>query len=132
LPDSSWYKIPKRWKIYQMTTKYTKWPQNIPNDHKIYQMITKYTNWPQDIPNYKNIPKDKKSIKWLHNIPIDHKIYQMSVKYMYTKIFHCKTLQNLSKLGFLVWKQTIWKPWLEPEKILWSEIFCFRLWNCLI
>jgi hypothetical protein len=28
----------------------------------------------------------------------------------YTKIFHCKTLQNLPKLGFLVWKQTIWQP----------------------
>jgi hypothetical protein len=24
-------------KIYQMTTKYTKWPENIPNGHKIYQ-----------------------------------------------------------------------------------------------
>jgi hypothetical protein len=24
LPDFSWYKIPKRGKIYQMTTKYTK------------------------------------------------------------------------------------------------------------
>jgi hypothetical protein len=26
LPDFSWYKIPKRGKIYQMTTKYSKWP----------------------------------------------------------------------------------------------------------
>jgi hypothetical protein len=26
LPDFSWYKIPKRGKIYQMTTKYIKWP----------------------------------------------------------------------------------------------------------
>jgi hypothetical protein len=29
----------------------------------------------------------------------------------YTSIFHCKALQNLPKLGILVWKQTIWKPW---------------------
>jgi hypothetical protein len=59
--------------IYQMTTKYTKWLQNIPKDHNIpndyniyqmatkyvyqrttyniYQMTTKYTKWPQNIPN---------------------------------------------------------------------------------
>jgi hypothetical protein len=29
----------------------------------------------------------------------------------YNKIFHSETLQNLPKLGFLVWKQTIWQPW---------------------
>jgi hypothetical protein len=28
--------IPKRGEIYQMTTKFTKWPQNTPNDHNIY------------------------------------------------------------------------------------------------
>jgi hypothetical protein len=33
---------------------------------------------------------------------------------MYTSIFHYKALQNLPKLGFLVWKQTIWKPCLGP------------------
>jgi hypothetical protein len=51
LPDFSWHNIPKRGKIYQISTtlpngpKYTKWPQNIctkwslniPNDHKLYQ-----------------------------------------------------------------------------------------------
>jgi hypothetical protein len=41
LPDFSWYNIPKRDKIYQMTLKYTKGPQNIPNDHKIHQMTMK-------------------------------------------------------------------------------------------
>jgi hypothetical protein len=56
-------------KIYQITTKYTKWPLNISNGRKIDQMVIKYT-----------------------------------------KIFHCKTIQNLPKLGFLVWKQTIWQP----------------------
>jgi hypothetical protein len=52
LPDFSWHNSPKRGKnipnghkIYQMATKYTKWPQNIPNGHKIYKMPTKYTKW---------------------------------------------------------------------------------------
>jgi hypothetical protein len=36
---------------------------------------------------------------------------QVSLKY--TIIFHCKTLQNLPKFGFLVWKQTIWQPCLN-------------------
>jgi hypothetical protein len=30
----------------------------------------------------------------------------------YTNSFHYKTLQNLPKLGFLVWKKTIWHPCL--------------------
>jgi hypothetical protein len=34
------------------------------------------------------------------------------VSIKYTNISHCKTLQNLPKFGFLVWKQTIWQPWL--------------------
>jgi hypothetical protein len=29
----------------------------------------------------------------------------------YTNIFHCKTLQNLPKFGFLVRKQNIWQRW---------------------
>jgi hypothetical protein len=33
---------------------------------------------------------------------------QVSIKY--TIISHYKTLQNLPKFGFLVWKQTIWQP----------------------
>jgi hypothetical protein len=39
LPDVSWCKIPKRGKLYQMTTK-------LPNGHKIYQMAIKFTKWP--------------------------------------------------------------------------------------
>jgi hypothetical protein len=60
LPDFSWPNLPKRRKMYQMTIKFTKCPQNIPNYRKIYQMTIKYTY-----------------------------------------IFHCKTVQNLPKLGFL-------------------------------
>jgi hypothetical protein len=37
LPDFSWRNIPKRGKIYPMSTKYTKWSQNRQNGHKIYQ-----------------------------------------------------------------------------------------------
>jgi hypothetical protein len=68
-------------KIYQMTLKYTQWPQNIPNYLKIYQMTLKYAKWPQNIPN-------------------DRKIDPMALKY--TNNFQYKTLQNLPKLGFLV------------------------------
>jgi protoporphyrinogen oxidase len=39
LPDCSWYNIPKREKIYQIATKYTKWPQNRPNGRKTYQYL---------------------------------------------------------------------------------------------
>jgi hypothetical protein len=35
LSDFSWYNIPKRGKIYQISIKYTKWPYNRPNGHKI-------------------------------------------------------------------------------------------------
>jgi hypothetical protein len=49
-----------------------------------YQNGKKYTKWPQN----------------LQNIPKDCKIDPMAIKY--TNIFHCKTLQNLPKLGFLV------------------------------
>jgi hypothetical protein len=40
----------------------------------------------------------------------------------YTSIFfHCKTLQNLPKSGFLVWKYTIWQPWWSnPTPAKWS------------
>jgi hypothetical protein len=41
LPDFPWYNIPKWGKLYQITTKYTKCPQNITNDHNIDQMSTK-------------------------------------------------------------------------------------------
>jgi hypothetical protein len=43
LPDFSWSKIPKWGEIYQITTKYTKWPKNISNGRKIDQMVIKYT-----------------------------------------------------------------------------------------
>jgi hypothetical protein len=65
LPDFSWYKIPKREKIYQITTSY------------IYQMSIKY--------NY------IKTVKWTKCPYIK-----------YTNIFHCMTLQNLPKFGFLI------------------------------
>jgi hypothetical protein len=36
--------MPKREKIYQMTTHYTKRPYIIPNGRKIFQIVTKYNN----------------------------------------------------------------------------------------
>jgi hypothetical protein len=47
-----------------------------------------------------NIPNDHKNTKWPENISNGRKIDLMVLKY--TKIFHCKTLQNLPKMGFLV------------------------------
>jgi hypothetical protein len=47
----------------------------------MYQIIARYTEWPQ-------------------NIPDGRKIDQMAIKY--TNNFHCKALQNLPKLGFVV------------------------------
>jgi hypothetical protein len=35
-------------------------------------------------------------------------MYEMAIKYV--NIFHWKALQNLPKLGFWVWKYTIWQP----------------------
>jgi hypothetical protein len=61
------------------------------------------------------IPKWGKYTKWPQNIPNGHKTFPMTVKLdqmviKHAKIFHCKTLQNLPKLVFVVWKQTIWQP----------------------
>jgi hypothetical protein len=55
MPDFSWYNLPKRGKMYQMTTKDTKWPQNIYNGHKMDQMVIKYTKWQQNIYNGRKI-----------------------------------------------------------------------------
>jgi hypothetical protein len=62
-------------------------------------MATQYTKWPQNIQNGHTI-----------GIPNVRIIDQMATKY--TNIFHCKTLQNLPKLGFLVRKYAvcIWQP----------------------
>jgi hypothetical protein len=38
---------------------------------------------------------------------------QVSVKH--TNVFHCRTLQNVPNFGFLVWKQTLWQPWLQLQ-----------------
>jgi hypothetical protein len=38
------YMIPKPEKMYQMSTKFTEWSQNIPNIRKIFQMALKYIN----------------------------------------------------------------------------------------
>jgi hypothetical protein len=58
LPDFSWYNIPKREKIYQMTAKHPKRLQNIPNGLK---------NIPK---HYKTYQMDQKINKWSHNLPI--------------------------------------------------------------
>jgi hypothetical protein len=65
--------------------------------------------------------KTGKITKLPRTVPNVHKILQKTVSKMnqvsvkYTNIFHCKTPQNLPKLGFYVWKQTIWQPWCSFE-----------------
>jgi hypothetical protein len=52
----------------------------------------------------------------MYNIPNGHKLHIPNSRKidqkarLYTNIFNCKTLQNLPKSGFLVWKYTIWQP----------------------
>jgi hypothetical protein len=41
-------------------------------------------------------------------------------------IFHCKTLQNFPKFGFLVWKQTIWQPRLPLFPLSHNNSFLSR------
>jgi hypothetical protein len=48
------------------------------------------------------------------NIPNVCKIFQTVIKYINN--FRSKALQNFPKLGFLVWKQTIWQPCARREK----------------
>jgi hypothetical protein len=60
-------------------------------------------------------------------VPNGYNILQMIIKY--NNIFHSKAIQNLPKLGFLVWKQTIWQPrqnhfFLSPEE---KCSICFNL-----
>jgi hypothetical protein len=66
--------------------------------------------------SWHNIPKRGKIYQITKALPKDYKIYQITVKYTkiavkYTNIFHYKSVQNLPKLAFLVWKYTIWQPW---------------------
>jgi hypothetical protein len=63
----------------------------------------------------KYYPNQKKCTKWVQNEPNGHKIsqnvckiFQMAIKYIH--IFLYRALQDLPKLGFLVWKETIWQP----------------------
>jgi hypothetical protein len=65
LPDFSWSKKTK-------TGKFTKWPQTITNGHKLYQMATKYTKWPYNVPTPSMARPSKiypNSDFWFENIP---------------------------------------------------------------
>jgi hypothetical protein len=65
--------------------------------------VTQYTKTKENMPNYHSITM------W----PYDLKIFQMTIKY--PSILHLKAHQNLPKLEFLVWKQTIWQPFVSRE-----------------
>jgi hypothetical protein len=53
---------------------------------------------------------------------------QMSIEY--TSIFHFKVLQNLPKLEFWVWKQTIWQPCFTFEET--RQQVCRYTWGPLL
>jgi hypothetical protein len=83
LPDFAWYNTPKLGKIYQMITKYTKWPWSIQNGCKIFQMTTKIYQYcifqgPPKIPNWD----------------------------FWFKIFHLATLTKTSRAWTSVWLNT--------------------------
>jgi hypothetical protein len=55
----------------------------------------------------------------------------LSIKY--TNMLHYKTLQNLSKSGFLVWKYSIWQPCPQPSQIFgYHAIAPIRLFTFLV
>jgi hypothetical protein len=68
--------------------------------------LTQNTKTVKNLPNYHNITK------WTQSVPNGRKMDQVSTKY--ANIFYSKTLQNLPKFGFLVWKYIIWQP-LRPS-----------------
>jgi hypothetical protein len=56
----------------------------------------------------------------------------------YANIFHCKTLKNLPKFGFLVGKHTIWQPCCQRKAKMAKTLFLirttsggFRLCSCM-
>jgi hypothetical protein len=61
------------------------------------------------------------------NIPNVCKIFQKTIKN--GNIIQSKALQNLPKLGFLVWKQTIWQPWFDSETA-YSDTRTLSLLSC--
>jgi hypothetical protein len=56
----------------------------------------------------------------------------MAIKYI--NIFQSEALKIFPKLGFLVWKQTIWQPCCLPTSVSgWSDWANFRpLGDCLL
>jgi hypothetical protein len=69
-----------------------------------------------------NVPKrGEKICQMTTKLPNAHWMYPMVVKYskwpdyICNNIFHSKVLQNIPKLVFLVWKETIWQPCTELQ-----------------
>jgi hypothetical protein len=79
LPDFSWYNIPKRGKIYQSTTKYTKWTQNM------------YTKWTEHLPNGHKI---------YQHLPLQDPPKFTQIGILGLKIYHLATLPSLAKVHF--------------------------------
>jgi hypothetical protein len=89
----------KRWKIYQITIKYTNWQQNIPIGNKIYQLGTKYTYRQQ---NGSKI--DQMAITYIH-MYIHIYIYISKIFpncYFGLKICHLATLPTMRSVTVVI------------------------------
>jgi hypothetical protein len=76
--------------------------------------------------SWHNTPKRGENVPDCHlcNYQMAITIYQMvRMAIEYNKLFHSKALQNLPKLGFLVWQYTIWQPWLRPSSAFREQIW---------
>jgi hypothetical protein len=75
----------------------TKTGKNVPNEYKMYQMAIKYRQSPLNIPN------------------CHISTFLCLNRCRYINNFKDKAIQNLPKLGFWLWKQTIWQPCLRSQ-----------------
>jgi hypothetical protein len=71
------------------------------------------------IPKREKLPNNHKYSKWPKSIPNGCKMFQLIIKY--TGIFHCKALQNISALGFLVKKTPSGNPGCRKQEFFGSK-----------
>jgi hypothetical protein len=89
LPDLSCYSRPKPEKIYQITRKNSKRPQNMANGCKIYRMDIKYTN----IFHYRTVKNLPKFGFWVWN----YSIWQPCCRLQGQSLSRIRNNQNVSE-----------------------------------
>jgi hypothetical protein len=76
-----------------------------------------------DAHKYNKLPWNKVP-KWPQSVPNGHRSY--------LKNFHPNAFKNLPKLGDLVWKRTIWQPWLKCQYLnanILGRYNCIKPWS---